>query len=119
MAYDETVAQRVRQAIEGHDGLSERKMFGGLCLMVHGNMFAGIIDDELMLRVGPAADELLARPGTRVMDFTGRPMKGYLYVEPSAFSTAQDLSDWLGHALGFVEQLPPKAARKTAKTKQV
>jgi TfoX/Sxy family transcriptional regulator of competence genes len=119
MAYDETVAQRIRQAIEGRDGLSERKMFGGLCLMLHGNMFAGLIDDELMLRVGPdKADELLGRPGTRVMDFTGRPMKGYLYVDSSAFKTAQELSDWLGHALSFVEQLPPKAAKKTAKTRR-
>jgi len=53
MAYDESVAQRVRQEIHDREGLSERKMFGGLCLMLHGNMFAGIINDELMLRVGP------------------------------------------------------------------
>lgn len=113
MAYDESVAQRVRSAIQGRDGVSERKMFGGLCLMLNGNMFAGIINDELMLRVGPAnSDELLARPGARPMDFTGRPMKGYLYVAASAFATPADLKDWLGHALSFVEALPPKGTAK-------
>ena len=113
MAYDESVAQRVRDAIAGRDGLSERKMFGGLCLMLHGNMFAGVINDELMLRVGADAhDALLSQPGARPMDFTGRPMKGYLYVEPAAFATAEALSSWLGHAIGFVETLPPKSGSK-------
>ena len=118
MAYDETLAKRVRDAITGRDGLSERKMFGGLCLMIHGNMFAGVINDELMLRVGPDnSDALLARPGARPMDFTGKPMKGYLYVEPSAFATPDGLNDWLGHALSFVDTLPPKGAAKPAKSK--
>jgi TfoX/Sxy family transcriptional regulator of competence genes len=119
MAYDEAVAQRVRKAIESRDGLSERKMFGGLCLMLHGNMFAGIINDELMLRVGPEnSDELLAQPGARPMDFTGKPMKGYLYVASSAFATPDGLNQWLGHALSFVETLPPKSGSKPAKTKR-
>jgi TfoX/Sxy family transcriptional regulator of competence genes len=119
MAYDESVAQRVRQAIQGRDGLSERKMFGGLCLMLHGNMFAGIINDELMLRVGPEnSDELLAHPGARPMDFTGKPMKGYLYVEPAAFATPEGLKGWLGHALNFVETLPPKGAARPLKSKR-
>jgi TfoX/Sxy family transcriptional regulator of competence genes len=111
--YDESVAQRVRDAIAGRDGLSERKMFGGLCLMLHGNMFAGVINDELMLRVGPDnSDALLGQPGARPMDFTGRPMKGYLYVEPAAFATPETLTSWLGHALGFAETLPPKSGSK-------
>jgi TfoX/Sxy family transcriptional regulator of competence genes len=119
MAYDEVVAQRVREAIQSRDGLSERKMFGGLCLLLHGNMFAGVINDELMLRVGPEnSDELLARPGARPMDFTGRPMKGYLYVEPSAFATSDGLTDWLGRALSFVETLPPKGAAKPMKPRR-
>jgi len=119
MAYDESVAQRVRQAIQKQDGLSERKMFGGLCLMLHGNMFAGIIKDELMLRVGPEnSDELLARPGVRPMDFTGKPMKGYLYVESAAFATPEALKGWLGHALSFVETLPPKGAARPVRSKR-
>ena len=109
MAYDETVADRERRAVAAHLGLSERKMFGGLCLMVNGNMFAGIIGDELMLRVGMERFEaLLAKPGARPMDFTGRPMKGYLYVAPHAFATEKALSTWLEAALAFVETLPAK-----------
>ena len=109
MAFDEKVAQRVRQAVSAHQGLSERKMFGGLCLMLHGNMFAGIIGDELMLRVGKdnfAA--LLAQPAARPMDFTGKPMDGYLYVSPNGFADDDDLQRWMDRALDFVETLPPK-----------
>ena len=120
MAYDEQVADRVRQAISNHGGLSERRMFGGLCLMVNGNMFAGIRDDELMLRVGPERFEaLLAKPGARPMDFTGRPMHGYLYVAATAFERDEDLSTWLEAALGFVESLTPKQpGAKTSKRKK-
>jgi TfoX/Sxy family transcriptional regulator of competence genes len=118
MAYDDALAQRIRTALRDRDGLSERKMFGGLCLMLHGNMFAGVIKDELMLRVGDKAGDLLTRPGTRPMDFTGKPMKGYVYVASSAFQTDSSLSDWLGQALGFVETLPPKGAVKPMKTKR-
>lgn len=109
MAFDEKVAERVRQAVSAHEGLSERKMFGGLCLMVHGNMFAGIVGDELMLRVGKErCGELLAQPAARPMDFTGRPMDGYLYVSPDGLAADQDLQRWLDSALAFVNTLPPK-----------
>ena len=119
MAYDESVAQRVRNAIANRDGLSERKMFGGLCLMLNGNMFAGVINDELMLRVGADnSDTLLAKPGARAMDFTGKPMKGYIYVASSAFATPDTLDEWLGHALGFVETLPPKSGSKSSRSKR-
>ena len=109
MAYDEPTADRVRKAVAAHANLSERKMFGGLCLMVNGNMFAGVMGEELMLRVGPKRfEELLAKPGARPMDFTGRPMNGYLYVSAPAFATDKALSTWLEDALGFVETLPAK-----------
>ena len=73
MAYDEDVANRVRQAVAAHQGLSERRMFGGLCLMVNGNMFAGVIGDELMLRVGPARfEELLAQRSPPRAPWTSR-----------------------------------------------
>ena len=119
MAYDEALAGRVRTAMTGKDGLSERKMFGGLCLMLHGNMFAGVINDELMLRVGPDRfDAALSKPGARPMDFTGRPMSGFIYVQPSAFKTEAGLTGWLNEALGFVETLPPKSGSKPAKSKR-
>ena len=77
--------------------------------MVNGNMFAGVMGEELMLRVGPKRfEELLAKPGARPMDFTGRPMNGYLYVSAPAFATDKALSTWLEDALGFVETLPAK-----------
>ena len=113
MAYDEALAARVHDAMAGRDGISERKMFGGLCLMLHGNMFAGVMQDELMLRVGPDRfDAALAKPGARPMDFTGRPMVGYIYVAAPAFAAETGLKSWLNEALGFVQTLPPKSGSK-------
>lgn len=117
MAYDEALAERVR-AIMARDGLSERKMFGGLCFMLNGNMLAGVETRGLMLRVGPERfEDALARPGARVMDFTGRPMVGYVYVAHSACETDADLKSWLDEALGFVETLPPKSGSRPSKAK--
>lgn len=116
MAYSESVADRVRRAITAREGLSERKMFGGLCLMVNGNMFAGVIKDELMLRVGTDRfEELLAGPHVRPMDFTGRPMKGYLYVAPAGFESDDDLSRWVLTAIDFAGSLPPKEQGSASK----
>jgi TfoX/Sxy family transcriptional regulator of competence genes len=115
MAYNEATADRLRAALRDTHGLSERKMFGGLCLMVDGKMFAGIVGDDLMLRVGPERfADLLARPAARLMDFTGRPMTGFLYVAPEGFAADADLHGWLGHALDFVASLPaePSGGRK-------
>ena len=82
MAYDEGLAQRLREVVEEQPGIAERKMFGGLCFLVSGNMCLGVVKDELMVRVGPDAYETcLAEPHARKMDFTGRAMKGM--VAPS------------------------------------
>lgn len=81
MAYDEGLAQRVREALPERPDLSERKMFGGLCFMLGGNTCAGIVGEELMLRVGPDSyEDALTRPHAREMDFTGRSLKGMVYV---------------------------------------
>jgi TfoX/Sxy family transcriptional regulator of competence genes len=112
MAYDESLADRVRTVVASRDGYSERKMFGGLCFMLHGNMFAGIVRDDLMVRVGKDAfDDALKRPATKPMDFTGRPMVGMVFVEPPGCATDEALGDWLQNALTFVETLPPKTAK--------
>lgn len=109
MAYDETLADRVRALMADHD-TTERKMFGGWCLLHHGNMVIGIVRDELMVRVGPAIYErALARPHTRPMEFTGRPMKGMLFVEPAGIATDAQLEKWVRDAVSFVETLPAKA----------
>ena len=111
MAYDEKLADRVRVALARRAHHEERKMFGGLCFMVDGHMCCGIVDDRLMARVGAQAyDAALARPHTRPMDFTGRPLKGMVYVEPKGVRTAKGLERWIGECLAFVRAQPPKKA---------
>jgi TfoX/Sxy family transcriptional regulator of competence genes len=109
VAYNEALAGRIRTVLGGHEGLTERKMFGGLAFMLRGNMCCGVLGDDLMLRVGPERyDDALARPGTRPMDFTGRPMKGMVYVEATAVATDAKLRAWVEVAVGFAGELPAK-----------
>ncbi len=109
MAYDEGVAERLRELFVDRPGITEKQMFGGLAFMYRGHMLAGIIDDSLMARVGP--DEYAAalkRPHVREMDFTGKPMKGYVYVDPAGFESDADLGWWVGLCIRFNESLAPK-----------
>lgn len=109
MAYDKHLADRVRNALGETKGVTERKMFGGLCYLTHGHMTAGIVGPTLMLRVGPAAyAKALSRPHARPMDFTGRPLAGMVYVDPPGIATSASLRAWLDVALSFVTTLPPK-----------
>ncbi len=108
MAYDEKLADRVRDVLTTEDGVTERKMFGGLAFMVRGHMACGIVGEELMLRLGPeVAEQALERPHVRPMDFTGRPMTGMVFVEREGLSGAA-LRRWVGKTVGFVESLPPR-----------
>ena len=109
MAYDEAVAGRIREALAGAPAVVEKRMFGGIAFMVRGNMCCGVIGDRLMLRVGPKGYETaLSRPHARAMDFTGRPMKGMVYVEPEGFASPGDLKAWIGKAMAFTLSLPAK-----------
>lgn len=109
MAYDEGLAQRIREAVEERPEISEKRMFGGLCFLLAGNMCFGVVADELMVRVGPDAyEQCLARAHAREMDFTGRPMKGMLYVATAGFDSDADLEAWIARGLAFAESLPPK-----------
>lgn len=109
MAYDEGLAQRLREAMQGTPGLTEKKMFGGLCFLLNGNMAFGITGEELMVRVGPLGwDEALAQPHAREMDFTGRSLKGFVYVAPSGFEDDDTLSSWVQRGAGFAGSLPAK-----------
>lgn len=109
MAYDEALAQRIRSRIGEHPGLSERKMFGGIVFMIGGNMAVGVNDSDLMVRVGKDGHtEAVARPGARVMDFTNRPMKGWVWVAPAGFSDDERLSEWIAQGVAFAEGLPAK-----------
>ena len=109
MAFDEAVAERVRDALAGAPDVVEKKMFGGIAFMVRGNMCCGVIADRLMLRVGPVVyDTALSRPHAKPMDFTGRPMKGMIYVEPAGFASPVALKKWVDRAMEFTLSLPPK-----------
>lgn len=109
MAFDAGLAERLRDVLKERDGISERKMFGGLAFMLRGHMFAGIVRDELMVRTGPARyAEALREPYAREMDFTGKPLKGMIYVAPEGFESDAALEKWIGLGLTFAESLPPK-----------
>lgn len=109
MAYDEGLAERIREVLSAQGGVIEKKMFGGLAFMVHGHMCCGVVADDLMLRVGPDQHEsVLAQPYARAMDFTGRPMKGFIYVEQEGLASDDDLAAWIQRGLDFVRSLPPK-----------
>ena len=109
MAYDETLAGRLREIVAGIDGeITERKMFGGLAFMLNGHMFTGIVGDELMLRLGAAgAEAALRHKHARQMDFTGRPMKAMVFIEPAGLE-GRALNDWVTSAAAFALTLPPK-----------
>ncbi len=112
MAYDESLAQRIRDALAGHTGITEKKMFGGIAFLREGLMFVGVSDKSLMARIGPATyDEALRRQHVREMDFTGKPMKGYVFIGAAGLRTDQDLQYWLQQCEKFVATLPPKRAK--------
>ena len=110
MAYDEGLAQRVREALSGDAGVVEKRMFGGLAFMIRGNMCCGVVGEDLMVRVGPEAyEQALALPFARPMDFTGRPLTGFVYVGPDGCSEDGDLAGWVKRALAFARSLPAKS----------
>jgi hypothetical protein len=118
MAVDEDLGERVRVALAGTGTVREVRMFGGLCFMLNGNMVAGTSKRGLMVRVGkdqqPSA---LARPGAKRMEMTGRPMEGYIFVDPPP-PDDRSLQDWLALAVAFVKTLPPKLPKsKPQRTK--
>ena len=120
MAVDEDLAERMRAALAGTGAVREVRMFGGLCFMLNGNMVAGTSKRGVLVRVGKhQQSNALARPGTKRMEMTGRPMEGYIFVDPPP-PDEQALRDWLDLAVAFVKTLPPKAAKskpQSTKTK--
>jgi hypothetical protein len=109
MAYDEGLAQRVREILEEEIGYNEKKMFGGVCYLLSGNMACGIINEDLIVRVGPEKYEAsLTRPNTRKFDLTGKAMKGWVMVSPEGHESDEDLSDWLQQGVNYALSLPPK-----------
>lgn len=118
MAYDEYLADRVRQIFsERHVPTEEKKMMGGLCFMVNDKMCAGIVGETLMARIDPELyPQALSRPGARQMDFTGRPMQGFVFVEGEGIDADEDLQHWLQLCLDYNPRA--KASRKKASRNQ-
>ncbi len=109
MAFDEGVAQRVREALSGQHAIGERRMFGGLAFLQRGHMIIGVMKDALMARVGAGGHAAaLAEPHVRQMDFTGRPLSGFVYVDPAGFETDDQLQRWVGRCVAFGATLPAK-----------
>ena len=109
MAYDEKLAGRVRSALSNTMNVTERKMFGGVAFMVRGNMCCGVIDDRLMVRVGPEAyNKAVKLANAGPMDFTGKAMRGFVYVDAEGVRTAGQLGAWVKRGLAFVDGLPAK-----------
>lgn len=113
MSYNAELAERIEAVVKGKRGITSKKMFGGIAWMQGGNMAVGVLKDELMVRVGPERhDELLGEPGARPMDFTGRPMKGYLFVGGEGIRTESSLARWVRRGLEFAAGLPKKRSKR-------
>jgi TfoX/Sxy family transcriptional regulator of competence genes len=108
MAFDETLAERVRERLRGAVGINEKKMFGGLAFLTNGNMTVGVHGDDLIVRIDPGdMDLVLAEAGVRPFDMTGRPMRGWILVAGEALDDGV-LDGWIQRARTFVATLPPK-----------
>jgi TfoX/Sxy family transcriptional regulator of competence genes len=109
MAFDEELADRVRNLLSARAEVSERKMFGGIVFMVAGNMACGVLGEDLIVRLGEGeADKALDENGVRPFDFTGRPMKTTVYVSPERTSEEAGLAEWVDAGADHAASLPPK-----------
>lgn len=112
MAYDEGLAERLREVFSEYEGVTEKKMFGGLAIMLHGYMCVGVLGESLMARIGPGRyDDALRQPHVKQMDFTGKPMHGYVFVAPEGLESDSDLEKWVELCVNFVTSLPPKSSK--------
>jgi len=119
MAFDERLAERVRELFGNHRNVVEKSMMGGLTFMVNDKMCVGIVKAELMARIDPEEhDEALKKKGCREMDFTGRPMKGFVFVGPEGTSTKRNLESWIALALEFNKKAKPSRKKKLKKSLQ-
>ena len=108
MAYDEALAERIRERLRDAAGVAEKKMFGGLAFLSYGNMTVGVHGDDLIARIDPATtDTALGEPGVRQFDITGRPMRGWILVAGEVLDDGV-LDRWIEQARGYVASLPPK-----------
>jgi len=120
VGYNNNLAERLRATLAGYSGLEERRMFGGLAFLLRGNMCCGVVGEDVVVRVGPEEYRAaLSEPHTRKMDFTGTPLKGFVYVSPKGVASDQNLRYWVGRAVRFAASLPTKGAtQSTARRKR-
>lgn len=118
MAYNEKLADRMREYLVDLKKIEEKKMMGGLCFMYKGKMCCGIVKDDLMVRVIPERhEEALSHPHGRPMDFTGKPLKNFVFVSAEGFKKKADLEYWLEMGIAFVNSIPVKKPKKAVKKK--
>jgi TfoX/Sxy family transcriptional regulator of competence genes len=111
MAYNEKLANRIREKFSSLPNIEEKEMMGGLTFMYNGKMCVGIIKDEMMCRIDPSLHEIaLEKTGCRTMDFTNRPMKGYVMVDDGGVKSKKDFDYWIDQALDFNKKA--KASKK-------
>jgi hypothetical protein len=109
MAFSEALAERIRQRLARRKNVEEKKKFGGVGFLLQGNMLVGVWKDSLIVRLGPdEGDEALKEPHVKEFDITGRPMKGWVLVEPGGVEDDDRLASWIERAITFVENLPAK-----------
>lgn len=109
MAADESLAERIRDALSRRRNIEERKMFGSVCFLLNGNLLVGVWKDSLIARLGPDEGGVALRePHVKVFDVTGRPMKNWVMVEPEGVEEDNQLKEWIGRAVAFVGTLPAK-----------
>ena len=109
MAYDEGLAERIRGVLDEREGVVEKKMFGGIAFMLRGNLCVGVHKQDLIVRVGAAAsDAMLKEKHTRPFDITGKPMKGWVLIEPEGVEDDEQSKEWIERATKFVKSLPAK-----------
>ena len=109
MAFDEALAARIRQQLARRKNVEERKMFGGIGLLLNGNLLVGVWKGSLVVRLGPdEGEEALLEPHVKEFDITGRPMRNWVLVEPEGVEDDDQLAGWIGRAVKFVGALPAK-----------
>ena len=109
MAFDENLAARIRKALSRKNGVEEKMMFGGIVFLLNGNMLVGVWKDSLIARLGPDSyEDALLEPHVREFDITGKPMKGWVLVEPEGVEGDDQLKGWIQRAVKFVGKMPGK-----------
>ena len=113
MAYNEEIAFRVRKLLQKRNDITEKKMFGGHSFLLSGNMCCGVLNDDLVLRVDPKRHKyILEKPHTRPMDFTGKPLSGFVYVDTGGYTDNNELMQWINISIDYVSSLPKKSSRE-------